>query len=142
MKMTTKAATLAKAEEDIDSEDEEHSSSGGEAEICTFDVPYFRYIDDEDVEEGGEKGLTNGRNRSWSSCSSEEECGAPSSRRYVVVSGTPLKILEHLLSDLRLDDQRGAPESRESGESRSPPAPKTSTGKSIIIISRIKRSSC
>uniref|UniRef100_A0A671WM54 Rap guanine nucleotide exchange factor 5 n=1 Tax=Sparus aurata TaxID=8175 RepID=A0A671WM54_SPAAU len=36
------------------------------------------------------------------------------SERYVVVSGTPLKILEHLLSDLRLDDQRGAPESRES----------------------------
>lgn len=35
-------------------------------------------------------------------------------RRYVVVSGTPLKILEHLLSDLRLDEQRGAPESRES----------------------------
>ncbi|XP_056154444.1 rap guanine nucleotide exchange factor 5 [Lampris incognitus] len=37
-----------------------------------------------------------------------------SNKRYVVVSGTPLKILEHLLSDLRLDDQRGAPESRES----------------------------
>uniref|UniRef100_A0A672YEY6 Rap guanine nucleotide exchange factor (GEF) 5a n=1 Tax=Sphaeramia orbicularis TaxID=375764 RepID=A0A672YEY6_9TELE len=36
------------------------------------------------------------------------------SDRYVVVSGTPLKILEHLLSDLRLDDQRGAPENRES----------------------------
>ncbi|KAM4597637.1 rap guanine nucleotide exchange factor 5-like, partial [Polymixia lowei] len=35
-------------------------------------------------------------------------------KRYVVVSGTPLKILEHLLSDLRLDEQRGAPESRES----------------------------
>ncbi|XP_010871634.1 rap guanine nucleotide exchange factor 5 isoform X2 [Esox lucius] len=35
-------------------------------------------------------------------------------KRYVVVSGTPLKILEHLLSDLRLDDQREAPESRES----------------------------
>ncbi|KAM9386327.1 rap guanine nucleotide exchange factor 5 [Pholidichthys leucotaenia] len=35
-------------------------------------------------------------------------------KRYVVVSGTPLKILEHLLSDLRLDDQRGAPENRES----------------------------
>ncbi|KAK6327735.1 hypothetical protein J4Q44_G00033810 [Coregonus suidteri] len=33
-------------------------------------------------------------------------------KRYVVVSGTPLKILEHLLSDLRLDEQRGAPESR------------------------------
>ncbi|KAM6959559.1 rap guanine nucleotide exchange factor 5 [Aplochiton taeniatus] len=37
-----------------------------------------------------------------------------SDKRYVVVSGTPLKILEHLLSDLRLDDQRGAPEIRES----------------------------
>lgn len=35
-------------------------------------------------------------------------------KRYVVVSGTPLKILEHLLSDLRLDEHRGAPESRES----------------------------
>uniref|UniRef100_A0A4W6CMY7 Rap guanine nucleotide exchange factor 5 n=1 Tax=Lates calcarifer TaxID=8187 RepID=A0A4W6CMY7_LATCA len=44
--------------------------------------------------------------------SREEDCD----KRYVVVSGTPLKILEHLLSDLRLDDQRGAPESRESGK--------------------------
>ncbi|XP_061738781.1 rap guanine nucleotide exchange factor 5 isoform X1 [Nerophis ophidion] len=35
-------------------------------------------------------------------------------KRYVVVSGTPLKILEHLLSDLQLDHQRGAPESRDS----------------------------
>nr|XP_040044458.1 LOW QUALITY PROTEIN: rap guanine nucleotide exchange factor 5 [Gasterosteus aculeatus aculeatus] len=42
--------------------------------------------------------------------SREEDCD----KRYVVVSGTPLKILEHLLSDLRLDDQRGAPECRES----------------------------
>ncbi|XP_074542649.1 rap guanine nucleotide exchange factor 5 [Halichoeres trimaculatus] len=42
--------------------------------------------------------------------SREEDCD----KRYVVVSGTPLKILEHLLSDLRLDDQRGAPESKES----------------------------
>ncbi|XP_008299456.1 rap guanine nucleotide exchange factor 5 [Stegastes partitus] len=42
--------------------------------------------------------------------SREEDCD----KRYVVVSGTPLKILEHLLSDLRLDDQRGAPENRES----------------------------
>ncbi|XP_039676725.1 rap guanine nucleotide exchange factor 5 [Perca fluviatilis] len=42
--------------------------------------------------------------------SKEDDCD----KRYVVVSGTPLKILEHLLSDLRLDDQRGAPEVRES----------------------------
>ncbi|MBN3298043.1 RPGF5 factor, partial [Amia calva] len=30
-------------------------------------------------------------------------------RRYVVVSGTPEKILEHLLSDLRLDESQGPP---------------------------------
>uniref|UniRef100_A0A1A7XZ87 Rap guanine nucleotide exchange factor (GEF) 5 n=1 Tax=Iconisemion striatum TaxID=60296 RepID=A0A1A7XZ87_9TELE len=42
--------------------------------------------------------------------SRDEDCN----KRYVVVSGTPLKILEHLLSDLRLDDQRGTPENRES----------------------------
>uniref|UniRef100_A0A096LQ70 Rap guanine nucleotide exchange factor 5 n=1 Tax=Poecilia formosa TaxID=48698 RepID=A0A096LQ70_POEFO len=42
--------------------------------------------------------------------SREDDCN----KRYVVVSGTPLKILEHLLSDLRLDDQRGAMENRES----------------------------
>ncbi|XP_046690542.1 rap guanine nucleotide exchange factor 5 isoform X2 [Silurus meridionalis] len=35
-------------------------------------------------------------------------------RRYVVVSGTPHKILEHLLSDLRLDEHQGATESKES----------------------------
>ncbi|XP_016370241.1 rap guanine nucleotide exchange factor 5-like [Sinocyclocheilus rhinocerous] len=36
-----------------------------------------------------------------------------SDKRYVVVSGTPQKILEHLLSDLRLDEQQGATESKE-----------------------------
>ncbi|KAK7139514.1 hypothetical protein R3I93_016600 [Phoxinus phoxinus] len=34
-------------------------------------------------------------------------------KRYVVVSGTPHKILEHLLSDLRLDEHQGAAESKE-----------------------------
>ncbi|XP_016314775.1 rap guanine nucleotide exchange factor 5-like isoform X1 [Sinocyclocheilus anshuiensis] len=34
-------------------------------------------------------------------------------KRYVVVSGTPQKILEHLLSDLRLDEHQGATESKE-----------------------------
>ncbi|TRY87368.1 hypothetical protein DNTS_003941, partial [Danionella cerebrum] len=33
--------------------------------------------------------------------------------RYVVVSGTPQKILEHLLSDLRLDEHQGASEGKE-----------------------------
>lgn len=124
MKMTTELATLAKAEEDIDNEDEEdlddedssNDEDGSSSEICTFDVPHFRYIDDEDVEEEREGGLGNGSGRTWSSFSSEEDCCDSSSYRYVVVSGTPLKILEHLLSDLRLDEQRGAPESRESGK--------------------------
>uniref|UniRef100_A0A3B4TW43 Rap guanine nucleotide exchange factor 5 n=1 Tax=Seriola dumerili TaxID=41447 RepID=A0A3B4TW43_SERDU len=74
-----------------DYEDRNHDENASSSEISTFDVPHFRYIDDDD-----------------------EVCRGSASYRYVVVSGTPLKILEHLLSDLRLDDQRGAPESRES----------------------------
>ncbi|XP_017282094.1 rap guanine nucleotide exchange factor 5-like isoform X2 [Kryptolebias marmoratus] len=35
-------------------------------------------------------------------------------RRYVVVSGTPEKILEHLLNDLALDDDRGTTQEKES----------------------------
>lgn len=126
--MTSELATLAEAEEDLDDEDsededededgnddDEHASSSG---IRTFDVPHFRYIDDDDVEENKdrkERGWRDGSCRTFS-CPSEEDCCVSASHRYVVVSGTPLKILEHLLSDLRLDDQRGAPESRESGK--------------------------
>lgn len=125
MKMTSRA-TLA-VEEDVESEDEDDGESRGSgskegvssSEVCTFDVPYFRYIDDEDVEEGRDKGILNECNRSWPSCSTEKDRCASSPHRYIVVSGTPLKILEHLLSDLRLDDQRGAPESRDSGELQS-----------------------
>lgn len=126
MKMTTELATLAEAEEDIDDEDDEdeeeedeegdHSNHGENtsgSEISTFDVPHFRYIDDEDVEENKK-----GADRTWYSFSTKDDSFNSSSYRYVVVSGTPLKILEHLLSDLRLDDQRGAPESRESGKFR------------------------
>lgn len=118
MKMTSKLATLAEAEVDLTNEDEEvfDDEDGSTSEICTFDVPHFRYIDDDDVEEEREGGLRNGSAHTLSSSSSEEDCRNSSSYRYVVVSGTPLKILEHLLSDLRLDDQRGASESRESGK--------------------------
>ncbi|TDH11962.1 hypothetical protein EPR50_G00065940 [Perca flavescens] len=35
-------------------------------------------------------------------------------RRYVVVSGTPEKILEHLLNDLTLDDDQGTTQGKES----------------------------
>lgn len=126
MRMTTELATLAEAEEDIDDEDDEvdsdedssHEEHGRRSEICAFDVPHFRFIDDDDVEENKdverEEGWRDGRGHTCCSFSSEEDCC--DSYRYVVVSGTPLKILEHLLSDLRLDDQRGAPESRESGK--------------------------
>ncbi|KAG8010139.1 Rap guanine nucleotide exchange factor 5 [Nibea albiflora] len=36
------------------------------------------------------------------------------SRRYVVVSGTPEKILEHLLNDLTLDEDQGTTQGKES----------------------------
>lgn len=126
MKMSTELATLAEAEDDIDEEDAEdeeeaeeenddHDGNASSSEACTFNVPYFRYIDDEDVaeikKEMGEGEWRGGSESTW--CSHSSFCN--SSYRYVVVSGTPLKILEHLLSDLRLDDQR-APENRESGK--------------------------
>lgn len=117
--MTSEQATLVEAEEDIDDDDEGSSQeeNGSSSDICTFDVPHLRYIDDDDVEEEErETGWRDGSGCTWYSRSSEEDCWNFSSYRYVVVSGTPLKILEHLLSDLRLDDQRGAAENRESGE--------------------------
>uniref|UniRef100_A0A673FYD2 Rap guanine nucleotide exchange factor 5-like n=1 Tax=Sinocyclocheilus rhinocerous TaxID=307959 RepID=A0A673FYD2_9TELE len=69
-----------------------------EDEMPTFDIPHFRYIDeDEDEDEDDGYYLS-------------ESSSSALSRRYVVVSGTPQKILEHLLSDLRLDEQQGATE--------------------------------
>ena len=69
-----------------------------ELPLPTFDVPYFKYIDEEDEDE------------EWSSRSqsSTEEDSVDSllSDRYVVVSGTPEKILEHLLNDLHLNRLR------------------------------------
>lgn len=67
-----------------------------ELPLPTFDVPYFKYIDEEDEDE------------EWSSRSqsSTEDDSVDSllSDRYVVVSGTPEKILEHLLNDLHLEE--------------------------------------
>ncbi|KAL1789972.1 rap guanine nucleotide exchange factor 5 isoform X2 [Sigmodon hispidus] len=68
--------------------------SGRQLPLPTFDVPYFKYIDEEDEDD------------EWSSRSqsSTEDDSVDSllSDRYVVVSGTPEKILEHLLNDLHL----------------------------------------
>ncbi|KAG7281373.1 hypothetical protein CRUP_023524 [Coryphaenoides rupestris] len=112
MKMNGRPVVLAEAEEvnyddeDVDyiddgvSDDDDDGGGEGTADplpLPTFDVPYLRYIDEEPVDDFGGEGRS--------------DCGATA---YVVVSGTPLKILEHLLSDLRLDEQRGAPESRDS----------------------------
>ncbi|MEJ1283886.1 Rap guanine nucleotide exchange factor (GEF) 5 [Cricetulus griseus] len=67
---------------------------GRQLPLPTFDVPYFKYIDEEDEDD------------EWSSRSqsSTEDDSVDSllSDRYVVVSGTPEKILEHLLNDLHL----------------------------------------
>ncbi|TKC53926.1 hypothetical protein EI555_010050, partial [Monodon monoceros] len=67
-----------------------------ELPLPTFDVPSFKYIDEEDEDE------------EWSSRSqsSTEDDSVDSllSDRYVVVSGTPEKILEHLLNDLHLEE--------------------------------------
>lgn len=79
---------------------------GGERPLPTFDVPYFKYIDEEDEED------------EWSSrsqSSTEDDSGdSLLSDRYVVVSGTPEKILEHLLSDLHLE----AAQDKETGKER------------------------
>ncbi|XP_060013124.1 rap guanine nucleotide exchange factor 5 isoform X4 [Lagenorhynchus albirostris] len=70
--------------------------SDRELPLPTFDVPSFKYIDEEDEDE------------EWSSRSqsSTEDDSVDSllSDRYVVVSGTPEKILEHLLNDLHLEE--------------------------------------
>lgn len=126
MKMNSEIATLAQAEEDIvdDEDNDEDDCEGGTEDgdcgildTCAFDVPHFPYIDDEDVEEEEkERRWRDGGDRTLFSSLFEEDFCGPSPYRYVVVSGTPLKILEHLLSDLRLDDQRGAMENRESGK--------------------------
>ncbi|KAJ8354411.1 hypothetical protein SKAU_G00219780 [Synaphobranchus kaupii] len=98
----------ALVEEEEDEEDEEGSydsgsSSGGEAvSVPTFDVPYFRYIDEEG-EEAEEEEWSSSRSLSSAEDDSTDSSSVVSDR-YVVVSGTPEKILEHLLSDLRMDD--------------------------------------
>ncbi|XP_068180105.1 rap guanine nucleotide exchange factor 5-like isoform X2 [Antennarius striatus] len=108
-------AALVEQEEDEDNDegsDESSSDSTSRAEpvtMLTFDVPYFRYIDDEGTE--GEEEWSSSRSLS----SIEEDLSTDSvvSDRYMVVSGTPEKILEHLLNDLTLDDDQGTTQGKE-----------------------------
>lgn len=78
-----------------------------ELPLPTFDVPYFKYIDEEDEDD------------EWSSRSqsSTEDDSVDSllSDRYVVVSGTPEKILEHLLNDLHLEEVQDKETGKNSG---------------------------
>ncbi|KAL0619389.1 Rap guanine nucleotide exchange factor 5 [Plecturocebus cupreus] len=80
----------------LERKDSAAALSDRELPLPTFDVPYFKYIDEEDEDD------------EWSSRSqsSTEDDSVDSllSDRYVVVSGTPEKILEHLLNDLHLEE--------------------------------------
>lgn len=112
-------AALVEQEEDEQEEEEEGSEDSRSDSISpaepltmpTFDVPYFRYIDDEGTE--GEEEWSSSRSLS----SIEEDCSTDSavSDRYVVVSGTPEKILEHLLNGLTLEEDQGTTHGKESG---------------------------
>ncbi|XP_014849925.1 PREDICTED: rap guanine nucleotide exchange factor 5-like [Poecilia mexicana] len=105
----------ALVEQEEDEEDGEESSSTGTSRaepqtMPTFDVPYFRYIDDEGTE--GEEEWSS--SRSLSSIGRDSSADSVVSDRYAVVSGTPEKILEHLLGDMTLDDDRGTTQGKES----------------------------
>uniref|UniRef100_A0A8C7KWD2 Rap guanine nucleotide exchange factor 5 n=1 Tax=Oncorhynchus kisutch TaxID=8019 RepID=A0A8C7KWD2_ONCKI len=74
--------------------------------VPTFDVPYFRYIDEEESEGEGDGEEVWSSSRSLSSIEDDSSSDSVVSDRYVVVSGTPEKILEHLLSVMRLDNHQ------------------------------------
>lgn len=102
-------AALVEQEEDEEEEEgseDSRSDSISQAEpltMPTFDVPYFRYIDDEGTE--GEEEWSS--SRSLSSIEEDSSTDSAVSDRYVVVSGTPEKILEHLLNELTLEEDQG-----------------------------------
>lgn len=110
-------AALVEQEEDEDEEEgseDSGSDSASPAEpltMPTFDVPYFRYIDDEGTE--GEEEWSS--SRSLSSIEEDSSTDSAVSDRYVVVSGTPEKILEHLLNGLTLEEDQGTTHGKESG---------------------------
>lgn len=114
-------AALVEQEEDEDEEEgSEDSGSGSGSDSAspaepltmpTFDVPYFRYIDDEGTE--GEEEWSS--SRSLSSIEEDSSTDSAVSDRYMVVSGTPEKILEHLLNGLTLEEDQGTTHGKESG---------------------------
>lgn len=105
-------AALVEQEEDVEESSSDSTSRAEPATVPTFDVPYFRYIDDEGTE--GEEEWSS--SRSLSSIGEDSSSDSVVSDRYMVVSGTPEKILEHLLNDLMLDDDRGTTQEKVSGQ--------------------------
>ncbi|KAK5603443.1 Rap guanine nucleotide exchange factor 5 [Crenichthys baileyi] len=106
-------AALVEQEEDEEGSEESSSTGTSLAEpqtMPTFDVPYFRYIDDEGTE--GEEEWSS--SRSLSSIGRDSSADSVVSDRYTVVSGTPEKILEHLLNDTTLENDRGTTQGKES----------------------------
>uniref|UniRef100_A0A8C7KMM5 Rap guanine nucleotide exchange factor 5 n=1 Tax=Oncorhynchus kisutch TaxID=8019 RepID=A0A8C7KMM5_ONCKI len=106
------AVALVEQEEDEEEDSEEGSSGSGGSDsasraeegakatkVPTFDVPYFRYIDEEESEGEGDGEEVWSSSRSLSSIEDDSSSDSVVSDRYVVVSGTPEKILEHLLTD-------------------------------------------
>lgn len=104
-------AALVEQEEDEDEDGGSDSSGGDRVTVPTFDVPYFRYID----EEGTEDEEWRSSSRSLSSIEEEDSIESSLSHRYASVPASPEKVLEHLLSHLTLDEDNGSPQARETG---------------------------
>lgn len=103
-------AALVEQEEDEDEDGGSDSSGGDRVTIPTFDVPYFRYIDEESTED--EEWCSS---RSLSSIEEEDSTDSSLSHRYASVPASPEKVLEHLLSHLTLDEECGSPQARQTG---------------------------
>ncbi|KAK7157433.1 hypothetical protein R3I93_008805 [Phoxinus phoxinus] len=105
-------AALVEQEEDEDEDESSDTCSTDRATVPTFDVPYFRYIDEEGTEEEGEEeGWCS--SRSLSSIEEEDSSDSSVSHRYAAVPAAPERVLEHLLGHLRLDEEQKSPQSRE-----------------------------
>lgn len=105
-------AALVEQEEDEDEDGGSDSSSGDRVTIPTFDVPSFRYIDEEGTED---EEWCSSSSRSLSSIEEEDSSDSSLSHRYAGVPASPEKVLEHLLSHLTLDEESGSPQARETG---------------------------
>lgn len=142
-------AALVEQEEDEDEDGGSDSSGGGGVRVTipTFDVPYFRYID----EEGTEDEEWCSSSRSLSSIEEEDSSDSSLSHRYTSVPAGPEKVLEHLLSHLTLDEDSGSPQARETGGLSSHTSPKrvlylarrsVPTALSLLLLSLQMRSVC